>query len=81
MGEALAHADIIYSRKPNPNFLSVDERLNEEAWSAHIRETLEAAPKAAMEFIIRDVYTVHGNLENPRRAAALARAEITKARG
>ena len=81
MGEALAGTGVIYSRKPDPNFLSVDESLSEDAWATHIRETLEAAPNAAMEFIIRDVYTVHGNLENPRRAAEIARAEITKARG
>jgi len=34
-----------------------------------------------VEFIIRDVYTVHGNLTKPRRAVELARQEINKIRG
>src|SRR4030067_506469 len=42
MGEALRGSEIVYSRKPDPHYLSVDERLDEEAWAAHIRQTLEA---------------------------------------
>lgn len=80
MGEALQGTQIVLSRKPNPNFLGVDEVLNEEAWSKHIRATLEAARGVAVEFIIRDVYTVHGNLDKPRRAVELARLEIDRHR-
>ncbi len=76
MGDALRGSDIVFSRKPDPNFLSVDSRLDEEAWAAHIRETLEATPGVFVEFIIRDVYTLHGNLENARRAVEIARREI-----
>jgi hypothetical protein len=32
-----------------------------------------------MEFIVRDVYTVHGNLGKPRRAVEIARREIDRA--
>jgi hypothetical protein len=78
MGEALQGTEIVFSRKPDPNFLSVDDRLEEEAWAAHIRETLEACRGVLVEFIIRDVYTVHGNLENARRAVEVARGEIDK---
>ena len=78
MGEALHGTDIVFSRKPNPNFLSVDQKLNGEAWAAHIRETLEATRGLSVEFIIRDVYTVHGNLDNARRAVELARREIDR---
>jgi hypothetical protein len=78
MGEALRGTDIVFSRKPDPNFLSVDEKLDEEAWAAHIRETLEATHGVSVEFIIRDVYTVHGDLNNPRRAVEIARREITQ---
>jgi len=81
MGEALQGTDIVFSRKPDPNFLGVDVHLDEEAWAGHIRETLEAARGAAVEFIIRDVYTVHGNLDKPRRAVEIARAEIERRRG
>jgi hypothetical protein len=76
MGEALRGSEIVYSRKPHPNFLSVDTHLDEDAWAAHIRETLNAARGVAVEFIVRDVYTVHGNLDNARRAVEIARREI-----
>jgi len=76
MGEALRGTEIVFSRKPDPNFLSVDQRLNEDAWTAHIRETLDATAGVFVEFIIRDVYTVHGNLSNARRAVEIARREI-----
>jgi len=76
MGEALRGSEIVYSRKPHPNFLSVDETLDEAAWAAHIRQTLEAARGCFIEFIVRDVYTVHGNLENARKAVEIARREI-----
>ncbi len=78
MGEALRGSEIVYSRKPDPNFLSVDAQLDEEAWAAHIRRTLEATRGVAVEFIIRDVYTVHGNLNNARRAVEIARREIDR---
>jgi len=78
MGEALRGTDIVFSRKPDPNFLSLDVRLDEEAWAAHIRETLEATRGVCVEFIVRDVYTVHGDLNNPRRAVEVARREIDR---
>ena len=78
MGEALQGSGIVFSRKPDPNFLSVDVKLDESAWAAHIRETLEATRGTLVEFIVRDVYTVHGNLQNPRRAVQIAQAEIDR---
>lgn len=78
MGDALRGAGVVFSRKPNPNYLSVDATLDEEAWAAHIRETLEATRGVPVEFIVRDVYTVHGDLGNPRRAVEVARREIDR---
>lgn len=78
MGDALRGTEIVYSRKPNPNFLSVDVKLDEDAWAKHIQETLEATKGVFTEFIVRDVYTVHGNLDNPRRCIEIARREIDK---
>jgi len=80
MVEALAGTGIVYSRKPNPNLLAVDRELNEDAWRAEIRGTLTlTAPRGLPhEFIVRDVYTVHGNLEKTRRATVLAREEIDR---
>lgn len=76
MGEALQGTGIIFSRKPDPNLLGVDVQLNEDAWAAHIRETLDATPGIGVEFIVRDVYTVHHNLEKCKRAVNIARREI-----
>jgi hypothetical protein len=81
MADALRGTKIVYSRKPNPNFLSVDETLNEQAWAAHIRETLDATRGVLTEFIIRDVYTVHGNVGNARKAVEVARREVDRACG
>jgi hypothetical protein len=78
MGEALQGTDVVFSRKPNPNLLGVHAELDEEAWAANIRETLEATRGVRVEFIVRDVYTVHGNLGKPRRAVEIARAEIDR---
>ncbi|MCD6286696.1 MAG: hypothetical protein J7M39_12365 [Anaerolineae bacterium] len=78
MGEALRGTEIVYSRKPDPNFLSVDQTLDEEAWAAHIRATLDATRGVSVEFIVRDVYTVHGDLGNARRAVEIARREIDR---
>jgi hypothetical protein len=76
MGEALRGTDVVYSRKPDPNFLSVDKTLDEEAWGEHVRATLQATRGVSVEFIVRDVYTVHGDLGNARRAVEVARREI-----
>jgi hypothetical protein len=69
---------IVFSRKPDPNFLSLDVTLNEEAWAAHIRETLEATRGVFVEFIVRDVYTVHGDVNHARRAVEITRREIDR---
>jgi hypothetical protein len=80
MAEALAGTGIVFSRKPNPNLLGVDVVLDEEAWAAEIRNTLEitAGKEISLEFVVRDVLTVHGNLHKTRRAVDLARDEIDK---
>ena len=80
MGDALRGTDIVYSRKPDPNFLSVDKTLNEEAWTKHIRTTLCATKNVSLEFIIRDVYTLHGDIGNARRAVEIAKSEVSRTR-
>ena len=80
MGEALRGTDVIYSRKPNPNLLGVDVTLDEDAWAREIRTTLDATRGVGLEFIVRDVYTVHGNLSKPRRAVEIAREQISRYR-
>ena len=80
MTEALDGKKIVYSRKPNPNLLGVDVTLDEEAWAEEIRHTLDLADgkDIPLEFVVRDVYTMHGNLGKARRAVEIARTEIDK---
>ncbi|MGQ9662768.1 MAG: hypothetical protein ACUVWX_10610 [Kiritimatiellia bacterium] len=41
MADAIRDSGIVFSRQPDPNFLSVAARLDHEAWAADIRKTLE----------------------------------------
>lgn len=80
MAEVLEGRGIVFSRKPDPNLLGVDVRLNEEAWAREIRTTLEIAQgkDLPLEFVVRDVYSMHGDLGKPRRAVEIARREIDR---
>jgi hypothetical protein len=78
MGEALRGTEIVFSRKPDPRYLGVDIALDEDSWKAHIRETINATKGVFTEFILRDIYTVHGNLNKVRRSVELAREEINR---
>lgn len=78
IADALRGTDIVFSRKPDPTLIGVDPVLNEEVWTAHIRETLDATRGVFTEFIIRDVYSVHGNIGKARRAVELARREVDR---
>ena len=76
MGQALKGKRIVYSRKPSPNFLGVQKEFEEDAFRAHIQKTLTAARDCTVEFIFRDIYTLHGNLEKPARAVEIVRELI-----
>jgi hypothetical protein len=78
MAQAVKGTGVILSRKPDPNFLGVDERLKEEGWRAHIRETLDVTRGIPLEIIIRDVYTTHGDLRQAHRAVEIAKQEIDR---
>jgi hypothetical protein len=80
MADALTGRGIVYSRKPNPNLLGVDEGLDEGAWASEIRSTLEITSEKGIpvEFVVRDVYTMRGNLGKARRAAEIAQGEIDR---
>ncbi|MCC6579341.1 MAG: hypothetical protein IT440_02790 [Phycisphaeraceae bacterium] len=78
IGEALRGTELVLSRKPDPNLLGVAEVLDEDAWSRHIRQTLRDGRGCFIEFIVRDVYTVHHNLGKVKRAVELARGEIDR---
>ena len=80
MADYLDGRGIVYSRKPDPNLLGVNPELDEAAWAREIRETLEivAGRNIPFEFVVRDVYSMHGNLGKPRRAVEIARQEIDR---
>jgi len=78
MSDALRGTEIVFSRKPDPKYLGINIPLDEESWRAHIRKTIETTQGVFTEFIIRDVYTVHGNLNKVGRSIELARQEIDR---
>ena len=75
MGDALRGGRVIYSRKPSPNHIGVGA-FDEAAFRAHIGKTVRAADGCGLEFIYRDVYTLCGDPEKPRKAVRVMR-ELT----
>ncbi len=78
MGDALRGSGVIYSRKPSPNFLGVDKSLDEEGFSRHMARTVAAARGCTLEVIMRDVYTLTGDLTKPARAVRILRDIIDR---
>ncbi len=83
MAEALDGTGIVFSRKPDPNLLGVHRELDEDTWRAEIRNTLAiVTPRnVPLEFVVRDVYSLHGNLPKAKRAVDIAREEIARVFG
>lgn len=76
MGERLAGKKVIYSRKPRDYYyLGVQKELDEAAFRQNIRETKEAAQGCRVEYIIRDILTIHGNVHKVKRAVEIIREE------
>lgn len=76
MGERLRGSNVIYHRKPSPNFLGVNAVLDEEAVREHIRKSLHAARGCRMEITQRDVYTINHDIGKARRYVEIIRQEI-----
>lgn len=76
MGERLSGSNVIYHRKPSPNYLGVDVVLDEDAFRKHIRKSLLAAQGCKMEITQRDVYTIHNNIPKAKRYIQIIREEI-----
>ena len=76
MGERLAGKKIIYSRKPKDyKYIGSQAAFDEEAFRRSIRETIEAAKGCKVEYIFRDVMTIHGNGDKVKRAVEIVREE------
>ena len=76
MGDALRGGKVIYSRKPRPDFLGVKNFFDENRYKEHITNTLKAAKGCGLEIIHRDVYTLSGDLDKPKRAVKIIRKLI-----
>ncbi len=77
MGEKLKGSDVIYSRKPSPNYIGVGE-FHEEDFRDHIKHTLKSAQGCSLELLFRDIYTLNGDLEKPGKAVKIVRELIDK---
>jgi hypothetical protein len=74
MGERLSGGRVIYSRKPSPNFIGIKAEFDEEAFTAYVQKTAAAVKgRCKAEFIFRDIYTLHGNLDKLRSAVEITR--------
>jgi hypothetical protein len=76
MGEALRGNNVIYSRKPSPNFVGVGTTFDAEGFRTHIARTLRAARGCHVEIIFRDIYTVSGDRTKPGQAVKITRQAI-----
>lgn len=56
----------VYSRKPTPAFIS-GKQPNWESAEQDIRDTFKAARGCSLEFIVRDVYDVNGDVDRLRK--------------
>ena len=76
MGERLAGKNIIYSRKPKDYlYIGSQKELDEEAFRKNIRQTIAATKGCKVEYIFRDVMTIHGNGAKVKRAVEIVREE------
>ncbi len=76
MANELKNSGIIYHRKPSPNYLGVGEKLDEEAFRAHIEKTLKTAKGCKVEITQRDVYTVNRDIDKVKRYVEIIRESI-----
>ena len=72
MGEALKGTNVIYSRKPSPNYLGVGS-FDEEAFTSHIKKTIRAARGCHAEILFRDIYTLTDDNTKAGRAVEIVR--------
>lgn len=76
MGERLRGSNIIFHRKPSPNFLGVGTVLDEEEFRKTLRATLHAARGCKLEITQRDVYTINHDIPKAKRYVDIIKEEI-----
>lgn len=75
MGEVLKGSDVIYSRKPSPNYLGVGS-FDEKAFTGHIKRTIKAARGCHAEILFRDIYTLTDDINKAGKAVTIVRRLI-----
>lgn len=65
----------VYAHKPNPAVMAFDQ-FPETEIRAYVRETLEMAGECHLEFILKDVTTVHHEPERVKRWVKIVKEEI-----
>lgn len=75
MAEQLAGTNIIYSRKPSPNFLGIQSAFDETAFREYIKKTVQLTRNCKTEFIFRDIYKLYGNIGKIKKAVQIVREE------
>ena len=78
IGDKLRGTNIIYHRKPFPNFLAVDKEFDVKGFSEHIEKTLKAAKGCYLEFSYRDVYSLQGDIYRGKKVAKVIHDCIDK---
>lgn len=79
MGERLRERkNVIYHRKPSPNYLGVGTTLDEEAVRESLRKTFRAAQGCKLEITQRDVYTINHDSSKAKRYVDIIKEEIAE---
>ncbi len=76
MAQELRGKEIVYYRKPSPNYLGVGTKLDEEAFRKHIEKTVITAKGCHLEIAQRDLYTVNNDIPKVRRYVEIIREAI-----
>ena len=78
IGDKLRGKNIVYHRKPFPNWLAVDKELDEAGFAAHIERSLKAARGCFFEISYRDVYSLQGDIYRGKKVVKIIRECIDK---
>ncbi|MCL2059696.1 MAG: hypothetical protein FWH01_11700 [Oscillospiraceae bacterium] len=78
LGDMIRGTKVCYHRKPSPNYISVDSVFNEEAFLAHMEETVKAAAGCPLEITFRDITSVRGEPQRLTRAVELTRKAFAR---
>ncbi len=78
MSQKLTDRDIIYSRKPSPNFIGIEKEFDDIAFREYIAKTARLTKNCKKEVLFRDIYRLNGNKEKLNRAVQIVREEFLR---